>query len=234
MTARPLRIGTAGWSIPARYAADVPAGGSQLERYARALDAAEINSIHPSTGRIGGRPMSGGQAPHRRLPLLGQAAEDHHPFRPAQELRCHAWLCAGPGRMARRAPAYPRRRRSRANAQRGRAGGWNGLVYYRWHGSPRTYYSSYDDAALAALRHRLDESVEGGAETWCIFDNTASGAPFERACPGIVINRPVNSESCPVCRGSFSRLARSSRRPLSAVAANSQLSAIKKPEIGVC
>ena len=37
-------IGTAGWSVPSRYAADVPAGGSQLERYARALNAVEINS----------------------------------------------------------------------------------------------------------------------------------------------------------------------------------------------
>ena len=63
----------------------------------------------------------------------------------------------------------------------GEPAGWNGLVYYRWHGLPRTYYSSYDDAALAALRHRLDESVDGGAETWCIFDNTASGAAFANA-----------------------------------------------------
>jgi uncharacterized protein YecE (DUF72 family) len=39
-----LWIGTAGWSVPSRYAADVPAGGSQLERYARALNAVEINS----------------------------------------------------------------------------------------------------------------------------------------------------------------------------------------------
>lgn len=38
------RIGTAGWSVPARYAAEVPSGGSHLERYAARLNAVEINS----------------------------------------------------------------------------------------------------------------------------------------------------------------------------------------------
>lgn len=40
----PLHIGTAGWSLPAPQAGDPGAGGSQLERYAAALDAVEINS----------------------------------------------------------------------------------------------------------------------------------------------------------------------------------------------
>src|SRR5580704_5587798 len=44
MTPSPLRIGTAGWSVPSRYAAEVPAGGSHLERYARRINAVEINS----------------------------------------------------------------------------------------------------------------------------------------------------------------------------------------------
>src|SRR3984957_19162317 len=43
-TASPLRVGTAGWSVPSRYAAEIPAGGSHLERYARRFDAVEINS----------------------------------------------------------------------------------------------------------------------------------------------------------------------------------------------
>lgn len=43
MTARRL-IGTAGWSIPSRYADDVPGEGSHLIRYARRLGAVEINS----------------------------------------------------------------------------------------------------------------------------------------------------------------------------------------------
>lgn len=40
----PHRIGTAGWSIASRYRDQLPADGSHLERYARQLDAVEINS----------------------------------------------------------------------------------------------------------------------------------------------------------------------------------------------
>lgn len=39
-----LRIGTAGWSIASRYRDDFPSDGSHIERYARRLDAVEINS----------------------------------------------------------------------------------------------------------------------------------------------------------------------------------------------
>ena len=39
-----LRIGTAGWSVPSRYAGEIPQGGSHLERYARRFNAVEINS----------------------------------------------------------------------------------------------------------------------------------------------------------------------------------------------
>lgn len=39
-----LRIGTAGWSIPAAVAGRFPGPGSHLERYARMMNAAEINS----------------------------------------------------------------------------------------------------------------------------------------------------------------------------------------------
>ena len=55
-------------------------------------------------------------------------------------------------------------------------GGWRGLTYFRLHGSPIMYRSSYDDGRLddysAAIRAELDR----GRETWCIFDNTASSA----------------------------------------------------------
>jgi uncharacterized protein YecE (DUF72 family) len=57
-------------------------------------------------------------------------------------------------------------------------GGWNGLAYYRLHGSPRTYWSSYDDRALDRLAAAIGDRV---AETWCIFDNTAAGAALENA-----------------------------------------------------
>ena len=39
-----IRIGTAGWSIPARYRHLLPETGSGLERYAARFNAAEINS----------------------------------------------------------------------------------------------------------------------------------------------------------------------------------------------
>ena len=38
------RIGTAGWSIASRYRDELPGDGSHLERYARRLNAVEINS----------------------------------------------------------------------------------------------------------------------------------------------------------------------------------------------
>jgi len=48
-------------------------------------------------------------------------------------------------------------------------GGWDGLEYWRLHGSPRIYYSDYDAQFLKALSKR----VSLGA--WVIFDNTALG-----------------------------------------------------------
>jgi uncharacterized protein YecE (DUF72 family) len=41
---RIIRIGTAGWSIPKQYADRFPGAGTHLERYARVMNAAEINS----------------------------------------------------------------------------------------------------------------------------------------------------------------------------------------------
>jgi uncharacterized protein YecE (DUF72 family) len=60
-------------------------------------------------------------------------------------------------------------------------GGWDGVAYYRLHGSPRTYYSSYEPAYLAALAQRLLAAQREGARVWCIFDNTASGAAAANA-----------------------------------------------------
>ena len=54
-------------------------------------------------------------------------------------------------------------------------GGWGGLVYYRLHGSPRVYYSPYDDEYLETLSKRLSAATES-ADMWCVFDNTAEGA----------------------------------------------------------
>ncbi len=54
-------------------------------------------------------------------------------------------------------------------------GGWPGLVYLRLHGSPRRYWSAYDNALLERLALRLRLAKEEGAQCWCIFDNTAGG-----------------------------------------------------------
>ncbi len=55
-------------------------------------------------------------------------------------------------------------------------GGWPGLVYYRLHGSPRTYYSSYSEEFLHTLAAKLTSP-----NTWVIFDNTALGAATRNA-----------------------------------------------------
>ena len=52
-------------------------------------------------------------------------------------------------------------------------GGWLGIVYYRLHGSPRTYYSNYEDDYLEQLAGELLGHARSGAPVWCIFDNTA-------------------------------------------------------------
>jgi uncharacterized protein YecE (DUF72 family) len=52
-------------------------------------------------------------------------------------------------------------------------GGWRGLAYYRLHGSPVPYRSSYDDGRLEAYAARI---AAAAGPAWCIFDNTASAA----------------------------------------------------------
>ena len=58
----------------------------------------------------------------------------------------------------------------------GTPAGWNGLVYYRLHGSPRRYFSSYSDKYLKSLARTLHQKAAHGVPVWCIFDNTIWGA----------------------------------------------------------
>jgi len=51
--------------------------------------------------------------------------------------------------------------------------GWREIVYYRWHGSPRPYFSPYSGADLDRLAQAIQSRP---VETWCIFDNTGSGS----------------------------------------------------------
>ena len=54
-------------------------------------------------------------------------------------------------------------------------GGWQGLRYWRLHGSPKLYYSAYPQKQLQALAGAMHEG------DWCIFDNTMSGAALGNA-----------------------------------------------------
>lgn len=56
-------------------------------------------------------------------------------------------------------------------------GGDLSLAYYRLHGSPQTYYSSYSDDFLRSLV----DSTSALQNTWIIFDNTALGHAYNNA-----------------------------------------------------
>lgn len=230
-----LRIGTAGWTVPPLYAPMMPKDGSHLERYARRLDAVEINSSF--------------YRPHQRKTYERWARSTPDDFRfsvkvpkaithEARLADCDALLdrfvaeVAGLGGklgvlLVQLPPSFaldkqlvdrfvralrtridipvalePRHRswfgpevaawladlsiaRVAADpapvAGAERPDGWAGLAYYRWHGSPRIYYSDYDASALAALKTSLDEGCRRNVPTWCIFDNTALGAALGNA-----------------------------------------------------
>ena len=76
-------------------------------------------------------------------------------------------------------------------------GGWSGeartggtpIVYYRLHGSPRTYWSRYPIERLRGWASELRDHA-AGAEAWCIFDNTASGAAAENALEMTALLQP--------------------------------------------
>ena len=48
------------------------------------------------------------------------------------------------------------------------------------HGSPRTYWSRYDETAIAACAATIGR-LSTAEQVWCVFDNTASGAAIENA-----------------------------------------------------
>ncbi|MRI58933.1 MAG: DUF72 domain-containing protein [Epsilonproteobacteria bacterium] len=58
-------------------------------------------------------------------------------------------------------------------------GGYEGFRYYRLHGSPKIYYSSYSEEFLQELAAKLRK--DRASMQIVIFDNTASGAAFSNA-----------------------------------------------------
>ena len=112
------------------------------------------------------------QASKRLGPGVNIAAEPRH----ASWFVPEADACLSDHRVARVA-ADP----ARAPGNE-RPGGWQGLHYRRLHGSPRIYYSAYEDQALAALGKAIAADRAAGTASWCIFDNTAAGAALKDAC----------------------------------------------------
>lgn len=55
-------------------------------------------------------------------------------------------------------------------------GGWRDFSYWRLHGSPAMYRSTYGSARLDAYAGPIREAAGGGRSAWCMFDNTASSA----------------------------------------------------------
>jgi uncharacterized protein YecE (DUF72 family) len=66
-----------------------------------------------------------------------------------------------------------------------RPGGWRGLDYWRLHGSPQIYRSPYGEERVRDYARRIVSERRPGADAWCVFDNTASGAA---ACDAIALS----------------------------------------------
>jgi uncharacterized protein YecE (DUF72 family) len=235
MTKRqPVRIGTAGWSVPRESAGDFPGEGTHLVRYSRGLNCAEINSSFyrphkqstwerwrdsvPAGFRFSvkaPRAITHDAAlkcpPEVLLAFLKQVG--------ALEAKLGPLLFQLPpslefdAKTAREFLAVLRKHFSRAVACEPRHPSWFGeeataimsefriarvaadpacvrdaavpagsseLVYFRLHGSPRRYYSSYEDKYLESLAEEL-RGIQKRRDVWCIFDNTASGAAIRNA-----------------------------------------------------
>ncbi|MES1173294.1 MAG: DUF72 domain-containing protein [Myxococcales bacterium] len=54
------------------------------------------------------------------------------------------------------------------------------LLYVRWHGSPRLYWSAYSDEQLTRLA-KLAMHQSTHTSVWIVFDNTAAGAALDDA-----------------------------------------------------
>ena len=224
-----IHVGSAGWNIPRAHRSRFPDAGSQLQRYAARLNAAEINTSFyrphapatyerwaaavPAGFRFAvkipkvithERGLTRAREPLARFldeiaglgahlgPLLVQLPPSHafearrvgrffellrarHPGPVVCEPRHATWTSPGADRVllkfkvARVAADPPRAAGLEA------PGGWPGIVYYRWHGSPRAYFSPYSLEQLRALAVKVVRAASS-TEVWCIFDNTGSGS----------------------------------------------------------
>ena len=236
-------VGSAGWNIPRIHRERFALDGSQLERYASRLNAAEINSSFyrphaaaiyqrwadsvPPSFRFAvkvpklithDRALTRAREPLTRFlgeiaglgaklgPLLVQLPPSFA-FEPRRvnrffgllrslhdgpvvcEPRHLTWTSAAAvrtlnGHHIARVAADPPRAVGLETP-----GGWPGLVYYRWHGSPRPYFSPYTTESIEALAAAIGAQT---VDTWCIFDNTGSGSAAGNALDlTALVDRPV-------------------------------------------
>jgi len=234
MTAE-IRVGVAGWSLPKALAEKFPGDGSHLQRYAKRLNCAEINSSF--------------YRPHKPATYARWAADVPRAFRFAVKVPktiTHEARLRGAGKLLDAfleqagalgaklgcllvqlppslafeptvAARFLRSLRHRYDGavvceprhaswfdsaadaillrhRIGRVaadpallaaarvpGGDTACAYFRLHGSPRMYYSTYPEKYLRALAERLVDARKGGSSCWCIFDNTAHGAAISNA-----------------------------------------------------
>ena len=225
-----LRIGTAGWSVPAALADKFPAEGTSLERYATRLACAEINSTFHRSHRPATYDSWRASVPpdFRFSAKLPKTITHQHKLAGCDDLvdpfldevsslaeslailliqlpPSLAWDAAVSGRFLEvlasstqvQLVCEPRHatwflpeaddvlndlRIARVAADPVKVpaaavpGGWRGLSYYRLHGSPVVYRSSYDDGRLETYAAAIAQERAEGRPVWCIFDNTASSA----------------------------------------------------------
>jgi uncharacterized protein YecE (DUF72 family) len=96
----------------------------------------------------------------------------------ALEPRHATWFTAGVDELLKkykiaRVAADP----PKGSPEAGVPGGEMHFAYYRLHGSPRTYYSNYEDPFLL----RLSAKVKTLQNAWIIFDNTALSHAYPNA-----------------------------------------------------
>ena len=60
-------------------------------------------------------------------------------------------------------------------------GGTREISYFRLHGSPKVYYSSYSEEFIDRLADRVRREAAEARAIWCIFDNTTLGAATRNA-----------------------------------------------------
>lgn len=223
----PLRVGTAGWAIPADERDAFGEGASNLARYATRFDCVEINSSFHRRHRASTWARWADSVPDgfrfaAKVPktithvaklrdvdgLLAEFIEDSSglgaklavvlvqlPPKLAFEAEVAVPFLVGlrnatPARIVcePRHPSWFEEVPSNQLAALGitrvaadpapvpaaaRPGGDAAFQYWRLHGSPQIYRSSYDQARLDDYAAQMQAAA---GEAWCIFDNTASSA----------------------------------------------------------